>query len=108
MLIERLLWREGEGDGVAAEGGMRDGGEIAADADVDGFAFFKSRRDRRVYLLMSVLQVIHHRLHSTKQITALQKSNNHLLTTSFPKFYFLEHYINQTQKKKTKFNFKKL
>uniref|UniRef100_A0A8R7RAE8 Uncharacterized protein n=1 Tax=Triticum urartu TaxID=4572 RepID=A0A8R7RAE8_TRIUA len=51
-------WCEEVGDGVAAEGGVGDGGEVAADADVDRLALLESRGNGLVDLLVGVVEVV--------------------------------------------------
>ncbi|RRT69763.1 hypothetical protein B296_00029159 [Ensete ventricosum] len=53
---------EEERHGFATEGGMRNAREIAADTDIDGLALLESGGDRGINELVSVLQVVHHRL----------------------------------------------
>ncbi|RZR95305.1 hypothetical protein BHM03_00024137 [Ensete ventricosum] len=53
---------EEERHGFATEGGMRNAREIAADTDIDGLALPESGGDRGINELVSVLQVVHHRL----------------------------------------------
>lgn len=60
--MNRILGVEEEGDGLAAEGGVRDRREVATDAYIHRLALLESRRNRRVDLLVCIFQVVHHRL----------------------------------------------
>jgi hypothetical protein len=53
---------EVEGHGVAAEGWVREPGEVATDAEVHRLALPQRRGDGRVDLLVCVVQIGHHRL----------------------------------------------
>lgn len=63
-----ILGSKKEGNRVPSESGVRNSRQITAYTYINRLAFFQRRRYRCVYLLMRVIQIIHHCLyHETKK-----------------------------------------